>query len=158
MDGDHIQEVDHSTHASIHGNSFSVAIDLGGELVVSRASSVGLLDAGATANLVRRAWLANHNQVLERLGMEKVHLYPSAARFKFGDGRIGEVQYAANISVGIAGCKGAFTAFVMDAEVPALLRKGALEALGAQLDFAKDTRLLERRGICVPLGLNAMGH
>ena len=90
--------------------------------------------------------------------MEQVHLYPSAARFKFGDGRIGEVQYAANITVGIAGRKGAFTAFVMDAEIPALLRKGALEALGAQLDFAKDTLLLERRGVCVPLGLNAMGH
>merc|ERR1712052_65500 len=90
--------------------------------------------------------------------MGKVHLYPSAARFKFGDGRIGEVQYAANISVGIAGCKGTFTAFVMDAEVPALLRKGALEALGAQLDFAKDTLWLERHSICVPLGLNAMGH
>ena len=46
----------------------------------------------------------------------------------------------------------------MDAEIPALLRKGALEALGAQLDFAKDALFLERRGICVPLGLNAMGH
>ena len=46
----------------------------------------------------------------------------------------------------------------MDDEIPALLRKGALEALGAQLDFAKDTLLLERRGVCVPLGLNAMGH
>ena len=70
--------------------------------------------------------------------MEKVHLYPSAARFQFGDGRIGEVQYAANVTVGIAGRKGTFTAFAMDAEIPALLRKGALEALGAQLDFAKD--------------------
>ena len=46
----------------------------------------------------------------------------------------------------------------MDAEIPALLCKGALEALGAQMDFAKDTLLLERRGICVPLGLKAMGH
>ena len=33
-----------------------------------------------------------------------------------------------------------------------------MEALGAQLDFAKATLWLERRGICVPLGLNAMGH
>ena len=55
MDGDHIPEVDHSTHASTHENSFSTAIDLGGEFVVSRASSVVVLDAGATANLVRRA-------------------------------------------------------------------------------------------------------
>ena len=126
--------------------------------MVSRASSVVVLDTGATANLVCRAWVANRNLFLGELGMEKVRLYPSAARFKFGDGRIGEVQYAANITVGIAGRKGTFTAFVMDAEIPALLRKGALEALGAQLDFAKDTLLLERHGICVPLGLNAMGH
>ena len=90
--------------------------------MVSRASSVVVLDTGATANLVCRAWVANHNLSLGRLGMEKVHLYPSAARFKFGDGRIGEVQYAANISVGIAGRKGASTAFAMDAEIPALLR------------------------------------
>ena len=91
---------------SIEGNSFSTTIDLGGEFVVSRASSVVVLDTGATANLVCRSWLVNRNLFLERLGMEKVHPYPSAARFKFGDGRIGEVQYAANISVGIAGCKG----------------------------------------------------
>ena len=56
---------------------------------------------------------------------------------QFGDGRIGEVRYAADIVVGIAGRRGAFTAFVMDAEIPALLRKGALDALGAQLDFGK---------------------
>ena len=54
-----------------------------------------------------------------------------------------------------AGRKGSFTAFVMDAEIPALLRMGALEAPGTQLDFAKDTLLLDRRGVCVPLGLNA---
>ena len=80
-----------------------------------------VLDTGATANLARRAWLANHNQFLERLGIEKAHLYPSAARYKFGDGRIGEVQYAANITGGVAGCKGSLTALVMDDEIPALL-------------------------------------
>ena len=90
--------------------------------------------------------------------MEKAHLYPSADRFKFGDGRIGEDQHAANITVGVAGRKGSFAACVVDAEIPALLCKGALEALSAQLDFAKDTLLLERHGVCVPLGPNAMGH
>ena len=139
-------------------NSFSTTIDLGGEFAVSPASSVVVLDTGATANLVCKSWLANHNLFLERRGMGKVRLYPSAARFKFGDGKIGEVRFAANIVVGIAGCKGTFTAFVTDAEIPALLCKGALEALGAQLDFANDTMWLGRHGICVPLGLNAMGH
>ena len=60
--------------------------------------------------------------------------------------------------MGIAGCKGAFTAFVLDAEIPAVLCKGELESLGAQLDFEKDTLSLLRRGVCVPLGVNAMGH
>ena len=66
---------------SITENSFSTTIDLGGEFVVSRASSVVVLDTGATANLVCRAWLANHNLFLERLGMEKVHLYPRQLAF-----------------------------------------------------------------------------
>ena len=60
--------------------------------------------------------------------------------------------------MGVAGRKGAFTAFVLDAGIPALLRKGALEALGAQLDFEKDTLSLLRHGICAPLRVNAMGH
>ena len=71
--------------------------------------------------------------------MEIAVPYPSSARFKFGDGRIGEVNREADIKVGIAGHKGAFTAFALDAEIPSLLRKGALEALGAQLDFDEDT-------------------
>ena len=98
-----------------------------------------VLDAGATANLVCYKWLENHNSFLERQGLEKAVPYPSNARFKFGDGRMGEVKHAADIKVGIAGCKGTFTAFVLDADIPALLRKGALDALGAQLNFEKDT-------------------
>ena len=49
--------------------------------------------------------------------------------FKFGDGRMGEVCHAADITVGVAGFKGAFTAFVLDSDIPALLSKGALESL-----------------------------
>ena len=41
------------------------------------------------------------------------------------------MKHAADIKVGAAGCMGAFTAFVLDAEIPALLCTGALEALGA---------------------------
>ena len=79
-------------------------------------------------------------------------------RFKFGDGIIGEVKRASDIKVGVAGCKGTFTAFVLDADTSALLRKGALEALGAYLDFEKDALSLLRHGVRVPLGVNAMGH
>ena len=87
----HAQSIAQSPLDRTNENSFSTTIDLGGEFAVSSASSVVVLDTGATANLVCKSWLANHNLFLERRGMEKVRLYPSAARFKFGDGQIGEV-------------------------------------------------------------------
>ena len=52
------------------------------------------------------------------------------------------MKHAADIKVGIAGRKGAVAAFALEAEIPALQCKGALEALGAQLDFEKDTVLV----------------
>ena len=60
--------------------------------------------------------------------------------------------------MGIAGFRGTFTAFALDAEIPALLRTGDLEALGPQLDFVRDTLSPLRHGVCVPLSVNAMGH
>ena len=38
---------------------------------------------------------------------------------------MGDVRFAADITVGVAGSKGNFAAFVWDAETPALLREGA---------------------------------
>ena len=92
------------------------------------------------------------------MGLEKAVPYPSSSRLKFLGGGIGEVKHAADIKVGIAGCKGAFAAYALGAETPALLCKGALEALGAQLDFEKDTLSPLRHGVRVPLRVNAMGH
>ena len=40
--------------------------------------------------------------------------------------------------MGIAGNKGKFTAFLLEADIPASLRKGAAGALGGQLDFPRD--------------------
>ena len=68
-------------------------------------------------------------------------------RFKFGDVRAGEVRCAADIKVGIAGRRGAFTAFVLGAGIPALLRKGAPEALGDQLDFEQDILVIRSDGV-----------
>ena len=90
--------------------------------------------------------------------MGKAAPSPSSARFKFGDGRTGEVKHAADSKVGVAGCKGACAAFVLGAEIPALVCEEALEALGAQLDFEKDTLSRLRHGVRVPLRVNAMGH
>ena len=92
------------------------------------------------------------------MGFPKVMPNPTMARFKFGDGRVGEVKHAADIKVGSAGRKGAFTAFVLDADIPALLRKGVLEALGGQLDFDRGIMAIRKRGVDDPLSVNEMGH
>ena len=138
--------------------SFSASPDSGCQLVCARDDSVVVLDTGATANLVCFRWLSRHNSPLEQKGFLRVLTYPAQARFKFGDGRTGNVCFAADITEGTAGAKGALTAFALDADIPALLRKGALEALAGQLDFARNTLILGSRGIGIPHRVNAMGH
>ena len=71
---------------------------------------------------------------------------------------MGEVKRAADIKVGVAGCKGAYTALVLDAEISAFLRKSALEAPAAQLDFDKNALCFVRHGAWVLSKVHAMGH
>ena len=89
-----------------------------------------VLDTDAAANIARSRWLRNRNLFLGALGQPHVSTYLACARFKFDDRRLGEVSFAADTTVGATGCKAAFTAFALDADTPASLRKGASEALG----------------------------
>ena len=64
-------------------------------------------------------------------------------------GRLGEVSHAADVPMGIAGNNGRPTAFEPDADIPAVLRVcagGAMEALGVQLDFSRDSLVLPEQG------------
>ena len=96
---------------------------------------MAVLDTGAAANLACYKWLDTHNSVLERRGLEKAVPYSSNARFNFGDGRIGDVKHATDIEVGIARCKSTLAAFVLDADIPALLRKGGVGCPGRPVGF-----------------------
>ena len=118
-------------------HSFTTSFTGDRPIFYAHNNSVVILDAGATANLVCFNWLSHHNELLTRRGLPKVASYPAHAMFKFGGGRIGEVCHAADITVSVAGVKGAFTAFVLDSDIPALLSKGALESLRGRLDFAR---------------------
>ena len=48
--------------------------------------------------------------------------------------------------------------FALDADIPALLRKCASEALGGQLDFEQDVSSLRKHGANAPPRVNEMGH
>ena len=93
------------------------------------------MDTGDTASLVRFRWLEHPYRIFERRGYREVSTYPLHARSRFGDGCLGEVRHAADVPVGVAGSKGKFTAFALDADIPVSLRKGASETAGGRLDF-----------------------
>ena len=117
-------------------------MDLGDLFLVPREDSVVALNTSTAANIVRFSWLAYRNRILEGRGAPRVSTYHSKARFRFGDGRLGEVRHAADILVGVAADKGKFAAFALDADIPAFLRKGAIEALGWQLEFPRGSLVL----------------
>ena len=127
---------------------------MGGLFLVSREESVVVLNTGATANIASIRWLARHSRILGNYGAPRVTTYSSKARCRFGDGRLGEVRHAADIPLRIAGNKGKHAAFAPDADIPALLRRGALEALGGQLEFLRGSLVLRRQGVKIPLMVN----
>ena len=122
--------------------SFSTTPGAGGQLIRARADSVVILDTWATANLARFQRLNHHNSISEKAGHPRVSTHPTRARFKFGDGRMGAVRLAVDITAGIAGARGNFAAFDLDAAIPAFSRKGALEALEGRPDFSRGTLTL----------------
>ena len=91
-------------------------------------------------------------------GIRRVAPYSSKARFRSGDGRLGEARCAADFSVAAAGNRGKCTAFALDADSPALLRKGAVEARGGQLDFLRGPLILRQRGAQIPPRVNRVGR
>ena len=68
------------------------------------------------------------------------------------------MRHAADVPAGAAGNKGKCTAFVLEADMPALLRKGAVEALGGQLDFSRDALALRKKGVAIPLRVSRKGR
>ena len=69
-----------------------------------------------------------------------------------------EARCAADIRVGQAGNRGKPTAFALGAEIPALLREGALEALARQWDVSRDISMLRNQGLDIPLELTNLGR
>ena len=92
-------------------------------------SSKVILDTGASANLVGVSWLNNRNAILKALGRHQAKITPAFASFRYGGGRVGDVRRAAIIPIAIVGHAGHFMAYVVDADIPALLGKEASETL-----------------------------
>ena len=76
------------------------------------------------------------------------------AQFKFGNGRMGEIRLVAHAPVGSAGCREKFATLLADADIRALLRKGAVGSLTGKLDFPHGCLHLRGRGAEVLLKAN----
>ena len=102
--------------------SLSNHSDLVDQFALMDADTLAALDASATANLGCSNRLGRHNSIFEQRAFQMlrpIHL----------------VQNSNLVPVGIAGGRGEFTAFELEADIQALSRKEASEALGGQLDF-----------------------
>ena len=84
------------------GQSFPATLDAGGLFLASKGDSAVVLDTGATANLACCRRLEHHNRLLEKNEYQSVSTYASTARFRSGDGRLGDVRHAADIPLGVA--------------------------------------------------------
>ena len=93
--------------------------DLVGQFTALDAECVVALDTGAAASPVCCKCLGRLNSILDRCGVPLPRTYPVDAGFQFVDGRLG-----------IAGGRGEFTALALAADIPGLLRRGELGALG----------------------------
>ena len=69
---------------------------------------------------------------------------------------MGDVRFAADITVGTAGTPGRFATFVSDSRIAASLCKEALGALGGQLDGHRDILTSGFLGVDIPLNVNDM--
>ena len=93
------------------------------------ADTAVVLETGGAANCVCFMRLGRRISILERWGVRRTETYYARAHFEFGDSRLGEVRCAVEILAGTAGGRRKFTAFALEADIPALSRKGASEAL-----------------------------
>ena len=110
--------------------SFSTTLEAGSQFICTRENSLVIPDAGATASRVCLRWLNHHNSMLGKVGLPRVSTFPAQVHYKFGGGWMGGVQFATYITVCTAGAMGNSAAFVLDAGIPAILRKEESGALG----------------------------
>ena len=121
-------------------------------------SSKVILDTGASANLAGVSWLNNHDAILKALGRPQAKITLAFDSFRYGNGRVGDVHRAAIIPIAIVGHTGHFTAYVVDADIPALSGKEALETLGGHLNLCERVLTLESLGAGIPLEMSPAGH
>ena len=107
----------------------------GGHFFCTGGDSVVALETGATANIACFRQSGNRILLSGKRGLPRESTYPACARFEFGNSRRGEVRYAADTPEGHAGCRGTSAAFALEAEIPALLRKGHWELWEARRTF-----------------------
>ena len=173
-------------HGRPYEQSVAATLDLVGQLAGMDAASAAAPDIGAAANSVCPEKLERHTSILKCWGVPRAETCPARARFKFGvyrhssilkcwgvpragtrparaklkvgDGDLGEVRRAAEILVAIDGGRGEFTASLLEAAISALLRRGAMGALGGQLAFARTISTLSKQGVDISLKSDGTGH
>ena len=105
----------------------------------------------------RFKWRRRCKSPVAKFGRPVAVAFPAMASSKFGNGKLGQVFCAAGVPVAIAVRREMFCDFLVGAEIPALLREGALEAMDGGLDVSRKCLHLAKWGTDAPLRSNAPG-
>ena len=90
-------------------------------------------------------------------GLPGISTYPASAQSEFVEGRLGGVRAAADVTVRTAGRRGTPTAFALEADTPAYLRKGRSGTLRAQSDVVCNVLTPRYQVAEAPSRVNEMG-
>ena len=104
----------------------STTSDLGCQFLCMGEAGAIALETAAGANLACSRRLGNRKLPPKKRGFPRVSTHPAFAWFKFGDGRLSKVRSTADSPRAFADCREIFAGFLLGADAPALLRKGAL--------------------------------
>ena len=108
------------------------------KIFVVEASTSGILDSGASANVAGVAWVDSYVEGLNERQFQKVKYFDSCKTFKFGSGKVYKSLYRAELPATIGSETVLISTDVVDTSIPLLLSKEAMKKAGTNINFETD--------------------
>ena len=124
--------------------------------LVCESLSSGLLDCGCTKTVCGKEWYDEFVNSLSEDDKRAIITEESSVPYKFGSGDVIYSYMKAILPVYFGTYKGTLETEIVKTELPLLISKNAMKAIGMVLDFQKDIALFREEEL--PLQTSSSGH
>ena len=124
--------------------------------LVCESLSSGLLDCGCTKTVCGKEWYDEFVSGLSEDDKRAIKTEESSFPYKFGSGDVIYSYQRSILPVYLGTYKGTIETEIVKTELPLLISKNAMKAIGMVLDFQKDTALFRDEEL--PLLTSSSGH